>query len=352
MTLLVAHDGSSSQSILLKAPNDLLTAINTAASEFDKKRTSVSMFLIKKTASKDVEEKYQLGSVDVAGQVANEFRDIIGEKLAELDTQTFWEGTKFVDFYDEKIQFGDLSEVKSKDILFFKHIHNQIRGHTELDQITDLAEVKHFESFAVAAHLTKGAVIYFSRIPKARLVTKKFGLTLLFSQGRFNKIEGDVLAVDKNMDCLYFEKTDSLLVFNKYNTEIIFNFKEYYQRIAVGVFKALAEQRNLIRAEQSILDDAFTKSKFIRRITRLQRDAKFNKDISYFNKMLTYLVDNPQKYNPDKVQLVIKDNKVIIDSLVRLNTFLRVCNNEAVEDVIEHRLFLANDKEDALSTDD
>ncbi|GEM_PF-2161044 len=326
----------------MSLPDKLERAIRDAGSELSS-TTPVTMFFLRRTTSKYDEKKYEIVTVEVEGEVADDLRDIVARRIENLVGDIDNDNVDFKDFFDQNIKTGDLAELKLDQLPVLKHIRKKMKD-DGLVRIYSFEKVKEFDAYAVECHLSSGNLIYFRKIGLAQLITKKFDLAYLFQQGKFNKIEDDVVAFDKQVDCIYFDNSNSLLVLNKFDVELIFNFKEYYHIHAQVVFQELVK-RKLITITDEVMVEMLSNYIITRRITSLLKEAKFNRTIDVFKDHEEYFNKKKYELQDNKVELEIKDNKVVIDNKEKLDTFLNICDDDYVEGVISHISYVAGTKE-------
>jgi hypothetical protein len=323
-------------------PDKLERAVRKAASETSS-TTPVTMFFLRRTSSKFDPKKYEVVTVEVEGDVADDLREILSKRLEKL-IDDYDEGyVEFKEFFDPNIEQNDLSEIKSDQLPVLKYIRSSMKD-DGLVRIHSLKQVKEFDAYAVEFHLPSGNLIYFRRIGLAQLITKKFDVTYIFQRGKFNKIEDDIVAFDKQVDCVYFDYSNSLLVISKYDVEIIFNFKEYYQVHSQAVFQGLVDL-NLIEVTDQVMVDMLGNYYTTKRITGLLKEGKFNRTIEFFREHSKYFEKKRNELQDDKIQLEIRNNRVIINNKEKLDTFLNICDDDYVEGVISGISYVANTKE-------
>lgn len=320
-------------------PQKLGQAIRNAAAEMTT-TTPVTMFFLRRTSSKFDNKKYEVVTVEIEGEVADDLREIFSKRMERLVKDLDEGNLDFKDFLDENIKAKDLSEIDSKAMPPLKYIRQSMKDDGLL-RIYDLSKVKDFDAYAVEFHLPSGNAIYFRKIGLAQLITKKFDLAYVLQQGKFNKIEDDVVAFDKQVDAIFFDYSNSLLVLNRFNVEIIFNFKEFYQVHSQAVFLALSE-RNLIEITDEVLLEALGNYHVTRRVTTLLKDGKFNREIQFFTDHRSYFDANQQHINADEIQLEIQNDRVIINNAEKLETFLNICDDDYVRGVISGIWYVSN----------
>lgn len=323
-------------------PDHLKVAV-MKASEGLTDATPVSMYIMRETASKKPEKQFELWNAQIEDEIPKEFRKILKQELNTLGRLFADEKFELRAFFDTDYPRYGISDVKVEEIEVLGHILAQVNRFAGLKYLHDMSQIKEFDSYAIEFHINDGKVIYFSRIGR-NMILKKSRLKGLFSNGKFTAINGDVMAFNPDMDCLYFQKTKSVVVLDKLDTEAIFALKIYYQTHAETVLATLNE--NLITLKSELQRKVLTGIQIPRRITKLYKENKFDKTIDIFQKHLAYFSRPEKELDPKKTQLKIVDNKVVIETEEQLTTFLAICDRSYVEDIIDHNPFLTHSKED------
>lgn len=323
-------------------PRELEQAIRDAESEVTDS-THVTMFFLRRTGSKFDDKKYEVVTVEVEGEVADDLREVFSNRMKRLVKDLDEENVEFKDFFDENIKPKHVSEVKDTLVPVLPFIREKMKD-DGLVTIHSLAHVKEFDAYAVEFHLPSGHAIYFRKIGLAQLITKKFDLAYILQEGKFNKVEDDIVAFDKQIDCVYFDKTKSLLVLNKYDVEVIFGIREYYQAQSQITIQELVE-KGLIVINEGTLIEVLADYHITRRITRLSKEGKFDREIQFFSDHAKYFDSKKPVLKEDEVQLTIRDNKVVIDNKEQLETFLKICDDDYVEGVVSGVSYVSDSKE-------
>lgn len=326
----------------MAVPEQLIKAVE-AAKEGLNDFTSVSLYLLRETTSQKPEKRFEIWNAKIEGEIPQEFRRILSQQLSTLSK--LFESPKFElkDFFDIDYTRWNVSNVDVKEIEVLPHILASVNRFAKLAYLVDMSQIKEFDSYAVEFHIKDGKVVYFSRIGR-NMILKKSILKGVFSNGTFTAINGDVVGFNPDMDCIFFEKTNSVVVLDKSDTESIFALAIYYQSNAEGVLTSL--DNNLITLDKELLTKVVAGKQIPKRITKLFKDEKFNKTIEIFEKHAAYFSKREKELDPDKTRLNIVDNKVVIKTEEQLNTFLAICEKGFVEDIIDHDPFLAHAKED------
>lgn len=308
-------------------------------------QTRVDICLVKKTSSKTDTKKYELGTVELVDEVPKAFRHIITKKLNGVLQQIEDQTVEFRNFFDINIKRDNISELQNSEIAVFKHIRDKMKRFTTIPPIKNLKEIKHFESYALEFHLPNNKIVYFTKIPRSQFITRKFGLTVALNRGKFNKVKGDVFGFDDNIDCIYFEETDSLLILDKIGTEQIFNFKLFYQQKTEQAFGKLVSSK-LVVIKNTLFDEIKENTRYTRKITTLLSTGKFDRKIEWFQEHLDYFIK--QGLSKESTLLEINGQKIIIDNKEKLTMFLDICNHEYQEEVIDKIPYHVTGEKDQL----
>jgi hypothetical protein len=326
----------------LVAPRHLTEVVSDTLAELSDS-TSVSMYLLRQTGSKADAKKFEVWNAQVEDEIPIELRRILKKQLKVLEGKFAQPKFELEDFFDTQHGRFEISELKAEDVHALQYILGSFDKFSTLKYLHDMSEAKEFDAYAIQFHLDGGNAVYFSKIPKD-MILKKGILKGLFSNGRFTKIDGDIMAFNDDTDCIYFTKTNSLIVLDKADTESIFVLKVYYQACADMVLTNILTE--LVTISPTLLTKVLTTTAFAKRITKLFKDNKFDKKIDLFKKYKAYFALPEKDIDPDKIQLDINDNdKVVLNTDEQLDTFLEMCDRGFVEDIIDHLPLLARAKE-------
>ena len=238
-------------------PSKIKRGLIQVVNELDE-YTHVDFFLIKRTESKKLNKIFEISRIDIEGDPADDFSENFRKKCDLLVSEIEEEKRQFKDFMDEAITIEDLSELVPNEIPGFISLVERMKNRDEARRIHELKEQEKFNAYACRFQLDSQNVIYFRGISPKKIVTKAKGLRYILQRGKFQKLKGDVFAFDDKIDCIYFEKTKSLLVIDKFETERMFAITEYYIQFAQNELSELENTVIKITPEMKDLPWHFT----------------------------------------------------------------------------------------------
>lgn len=315
---------------------------------FDSKMMNVKIYFIRDTRSDRENERFELKTIDIREVIPVELKDIISKKLNFI-IDDLQDGKRIVkDFYDEDYTINDISMIPNatEDIPSLNEILSKMS--LQLDTIKDMSKLKGFETYAVEFNFFENdndRIVYFRKITRAILLSSNTFTKFFIKGGRLDSLETDIFAVDKNIDCVYFQKQNVLVIINKPLAEQIFNFTAYYVKYTNQAFISI-RKLGFIQLDSRLTSNLLENTPLIKRITKLHFNKMFNIKLEDFIIAHNHIKENPKNYESTKFNLHIKDeNLIIIDNQVRFESFLYLCDYGVMEDIIRKKPYLITNKE-------
>lgn len=234
---------------------------------------SVNMYLISKTTTKSEDPLYNIYTVDIDGEIPRYFREIIGNKLEELINDS---ELKYRKFFDMNSSSNEIRMIPVNDVDAFNRISNDLQRFVDLPPFQGIGEIKDIWAYAIEIKFSGDKLIYFRKYAASKIISRK-GITTLFVKNRLNKVEGDVLAFDDSIDCVYYKSLESIMVLDKEKFENIFNFNDFYRKRSEKVLKSLSLS-NVIDIDSAVILDASIKARISRKITVLSKGEMLEKE--------------------------------------------------------------------------
>lgn len=97
--------------------------------------------------------------------------------------------------------------------------------------------------------------------------------------------------------------------------------------------------------EDNFVESIFQKISYARKITNLKKNNKFNRSINFFQQCDSHFKSDSKKYPPNKVRIEIRNNRFQIRTKEDLAMFLRICNEDYVESIINNNAYVARSKD-------
>ena len=307
---------------------------------------SVQMCILKRTQSTKDEKKKQVLRVEVDHAVKKLFVDNLINSCDEIIDM---DKLDFPDFFSGEDKDNSLLVIKQDDMhsigtLF--PIISQVQSETNTNFIKDFDDkiLERLQSYAICIKKhredkdeSKELCIYFRKYSPGSKISKSKRL-IVFKNGKFDELDGDVFKCDNQIDAIYYDSDldhpdleNSKFMFVKRVTEFedIFSFLGYYKQETQKSFELLTSNSNLDIGD-GLLDEIIDKIKIIKRISRLNKSGFFD-DLDITTVKMYY--DKAAKEHI--LELEINDGKFSIQNKQSLNDFLDICENRFSEDLID-----------------
>ncbi len=285
------------------------------------------LFILKKTYSKFAEKSREVFFANLDGEVVDLYRDILIQSVEKLT-----EDSIIIDFFDEKPCEEYISVINQDDhgsIPILVSVIDKILGREQnCNSFTVFNDktLNQLHSYAVKFNTaSNGEVIYFRKYGSGYKIDKTIA-TLVFNNGKFDKVKGDVFKCDRGVDGIFYQNSEKLwmIVFNDLNFEDIFSFYEIYLEQSRIAFDTLSES-GVVQIEPNLFNEIQDKNRYLKKIALLNKKNFFNSlDIQSF------------KTTRDKVKSLnfdVSEDSIIITSKEALKDFLDVCENKILQDL-------------------
>ena len=169
---------------------------------------------------------------------------------------------------------------------------------------------------------------------------KKVGFVASYDASGIREFEGNAALVFMlSLPCMYFEKENKLLVFNKTATEKMFNMIEHYKEIAQSKLNHLVDI-GILDIEESVLVDSLEKITITRKISKMVADDAFAEDIEVYKTYESYF--KRHQIDDEQVNVDIVNDKVMIRTRADLEAFLHLAAYDVQNPVVNRdQVFLA-----------
>lgn len=137
---------------------------------------------------------------------------------------------------------------------------------TAINEISDFKDIENSKAYIlILTNLRSDKKILFIKKNSSSTYLKS-KLKLLFSEGRFEKIDKDIFSVDDKFDCVLYE--NEFAIFSQSHFEQIFNYKDEYTKKANVVIEKIKKLDIIDNIEDVINDsDKITVKKKLSKIT-------------------------------------------------------------------------------------
>ena len=304
------------------------------------KEGHAAMYLIKRTQSKKPEKMREVLKVDMEGEVAKIFQNVLDAKIENL----IGDGeNKFKDFFSENTMPEDILVISNINLIpTLPHLISHIAQHSNLNSVREFDEktIKNLYSYAIEISLDENKkLIYFRKYTKGSRMCAKSTWILKLRNGTFDKLDGDVFKFDEYIDSIYYKCGGKvgMYVTNDKNFEEIFAFMDMYKEESEKAYEVL-KSSGFVVIDERLFDEIKEKKKYIKQIALLNRRDEFN-NLDFQRIEIIY---NRAK----NLQFKIEDGKITICDKESLKDFLDVCEKNILQDPIdETTLYRTKNKE-------
>jgi hypothetical protein len=300
------------------------------------KKPAANMYLLKKHPSRSPEEGLELSTVDISDEVSESLRSVAEVKLKEIVPQLEEGEFKLQGFFDLNPRPNSLFTCQFEDVEVMNYVFVQMKQRQRLRQATKINS-DDIHAMAVEIPLSNGKVVYFRKYTKSKIITTRGALTISFYEGRFNRIKGDILIFDREIDCMCYENDQTIVIFDREGFEHVFNFNEYY---AHQSRKALGKLTPILTGAitEPLLSEMAEKKRISKRITNLSRAGAFDA-------LKPKLFEDHKKKLGKRVTYEIENGKILIFDQQSLLDFLDVCEDNFLEGVVTENMYRSFGKE-------
>lgn len=286
-------------------------------------------FLLRKSTHGKYLDSYKLKPVKT-----NYFRKKLKSVIDELHEKYNNNDIKIKNFHDD-----DENAVSILDVNEYNSIKNtieQILQSLETNPIESLKSMKRVNYSAMLFDMPEEkSLITIDTVSIFNKAFDKFGLVATYDEIGLQELEKDSLLIfGLSIPCIYFEEEEKLLVLDRAKTEKIFNLIEHYQEKANEKFEEL-ENEEIIELDKGVLTAELKNITTARRIDKMIKGNLFTTDIEIYKKHDEYLKKHPE-IDDELTQLIIKNNKVVLDTQDRIKSFLHITSMNIVNPVIDN----------------
>lgn len=196
----------------------------------------------------------------------------------------------------------------------------------------EMKELTNPWGFAIQVDTGNGKTIYFRKFTQSKIIGKaneRGKWTGTLQDGVLTDLQGDVLTFDEQVDCIYFEKTDSVVITSIFSRfETMFDFTEYYVKEAKKAIASIKQKFLLI--DDELIPKVLKKKRTIQKITALSKEGFFKDIIS--GKITSHFFEGTKKkFGDAEVCYSIFDKKVSIEKVEDMVAFVNACSSKYVE---------------------
>lgn len=312
--------------------HDVVKSINKSISNFENSASNV--YFIERTRKHKIQEKFEIARSEALGGFVPEIKadsiDILTSVNEEIGSRA-----NIRSFYDDlgPNQIGFLDADKSE-------LLSTVIDDIYKKKFTELKSFKTREKFHGYGYHFSFAdedddVIIFSYIVPNSLLKRKKKMGMVFQDGLIT-LTGEILVVEKQMDCIYLKRHNCFLIRHRKRFENIFGLHEY------NVNQTQKQLNRFKKSKQIIIPDAIEKEilkdvQLTSQITRMAKNGQFDKSLKYYEDLVGKFDQIRKNYgmNDEICDLVIRDGSVIGDTLCRVHTFLSASNRDFGRDLLD-----------------
>jgi len=230
---------------------------------------NVELFFITRIKRKN-KINYSVLTSNITENIGHEFKILGIEKIDKIIEKN---KIRYVN-YDPTLRPDDntVQEINTAEINLFKDL---IEHFNALD-LTNFDLKKSKNVWAYAIKFNKSGIILFKKYYPSQNLKKKGILALLYRDGLFNDIDDNILTINREFDCIYFN--GKMFILNKDNFEKIFSYMEEWLETIDQDLENL-EKQNYIEDVNKLSEYCKTDSRKIRKLHQiLQKDFPVDLD--------------------------------------------------------------------------
>lgn len=207
-------------------------------------------------------------SIDVGTSLLNVLK-------AEIDQILDQDDIRYIDYIptlitdDNTIQF-----ISTEEIDIFSEI---LSSFTSSTQYFDIKNIRNLWAYAIK--VGDSGIIAFKKYYPSKILTRKKVTALLYKEGRFDRLNDDILTLEKNFDCIFYQ--NKIYILNIKNFESIFG---YLDKWLVGIKKNIniLEEKSIIENFSDFYDMCASDPKKIKKLQKIldnEFKEKINKEL-------------------------------------------------------------------------
>ena len=314
---------------------DIVDSINKSIENFENSASNV--YFIERTRKHKIQEKFEIARSEALGEFVPEIKDDALDMLNSVN-EVIGSRTNIRSFYDDlgPNQIGYLDAEKSE-------ILSTVIGDIFDKKFTELKSFKTREKFhSYGYHFSfsdeDDDIIIFSYIVPNSLLKRKKKMGIVFQDGLI-ALTGEILVVEKQVDCIYLKRHNCFLVKHRKRFENIFGLHEY------NVNQTQKQLNRFKKSKQIIIPDSIEKEilkdiQLTSQITRMAKNDQFEKPLKYYEDLVGKFDQIRATYgmNDEVCDLIIQDGSVVGDTLCRVHTFLSASNRDFGRDLLDESI--------------
>jgi len=306
--------------------------INEKIPKIDSTVLPINLFFLKHTSSKKPESFFETKTATLREEADEHFKTLLSGSLSKL--------MDYLDDHDMKNFFNEVdnepSTVPISDIDGLPEFVEKINQFDSIPKVHNEQAVKKINVHAYKMELDdESEIIFFTRIPQGGRIKSKVGV---LKGGYYNIIKDVLLIYEDRVDCIYFSDSNELVVLHKPMMEFIFKFDEYYKRKTKTVYENKL-QNKLIKAPDDLLDEIQDSPLITKKVTRMEKDKKFDIPIEGLQKHMESLEENKGRFTEqfkNYSSLRQEDELYVTEDKDEFKVFLNACD-KSVEIPLEQK---------------
>lgn len=291
---------------------------------------SVKGFLLKKSTHGRYLDAFKLKSIRTSY-----FKKKVMSELERIKKDYEDEKLKIVNFDKHDSEENVVSILEVEKYSSIKNTIDQIFQSSEANAMDSLKSMQRAKFSAMLFDLPdEKSLITIDSVAIHNKAFEKGSLVATYDEIGLRELDKDSALIFKfGLPCIYFHKQKKLLVINREQTETIFNLLEHYQEKAIKKFNELVSD-GIIELDKDIFQHEIKNITTARKINNMVEERVFTKDITIYKKHEELIIAHPE-WDDEYTQLLIKENKVILNSNNRIKSFLIITKMFIMNPVID-----------------
>lgn len=221
-----------------------------------------------------------------------------------IDKFIFITKDKKVVEYDPVVKLDDcIDSIGVEEINTLNGFKNKFDDITVIDQINNFEDIENSRAYIIILNNkdNDSKIIFFKKFFGSIYLKSK--LKILYSEGRFKKINDEILSIDDKFDCVMYE--DDMAVFTQIYFEQIFDYRDEYTKKANETILKIKDLHIIKNIEDIEADsDKMTIKKKLARVK--------NEDIIWFKEKINNDFESIQEIiSIADLDMEIKDGEII-----------------------------------------
>ncbi len=310
---------------------------------------NVGMYLV--TETKDNDNPFSLYRVEPRHNVPQILRDTLRGKLQSISKIIANKDAKIKDFLDIHRNPGDILVVKAEIVKEFQNILGIVNQRPTLMPPPNLKELGKIWGWTVEFDIDDARLIYFRKHTDIKVIGRadsKGKWPAELSNGKLTDLEGNILTFDDQIDGIYLENLDSIIVSPPHGRfETMFDFRDFYKKETTKALKSLKD--NFLIMDDELIPKAAGKVRTAQRITKLSKSGIFEEIKS--GKITSFFFEETRNgIGSEEITYDVYNGKLAIQDIKALDSFVDVCMSKYVSALAGHtknenpQLFIAEYK--------